>query len=231
MACGKKEMDKMERYTHKDWRLYAENDIELAAGNFYISVTTILSIICGRDERNFMITSSPDYYKSIMETASDTGTQIHKAIQADLLGQPYSTEGIEKPIENWKKLKEKHNLTATTTEIQVVSEEYGYAGTLDWEGTIENEPAVFELKSGLYQITAGWQLAAYKHCLDPENKKKMVGVQVHRNGKDFGIYRYQYVDACFKAFLSALNCFRMYYYNELKRLDWKFLNGGTNGTN
>lgn len=215
----------MQRYTHKDWRLYAENQQELDAGNFYVSVTTILSIICGRDHKNMMIGMSSENYRETMDRTADIGTRLHNAIQADLMDKPCElSNDLQKPYQNWLALKAKESISAIEIEKVLASEEYGYAGSMDWMGFHGEAEAVFELKTGRYPITTGWQLAAYKKVVDPENVMKMRGIHVHRNGEDVGVFRYQHIDSCFNAFLSARNCFRMFYYNELKKLNWKFLN-------
>lgn len=208
-----------------DWRVYAESEDALKAGEFYISVTTLLSVVADRDFVSFLQVKTKQEKDKIFDEAANHGSEIHTLIQKSMDGEECELGEYEKPVSNFLELCAKNSIEIADHEIQVHSD-YGYAGSMDFRGTIGDKTCAIEFKSGKYLIQAGWQLAAYYKAYEEitgETLDCMIGIQCHRNGEDKNIFRYRHIDSCFVAFLSAMNVFRMIYFNKLKKLNWKFL--------
>jgi len=208
-------------------RIYAQTAHDALQGDFYVSVTSALDVFVDYAHKQFLLQSTPDTYGAIMKRTADMGTLLHGMFEAHLLGKPVDiTQETEKPFQNFLELAEKHKLRASGTEMQVVSKTYGYCGTLDFFGLMDGELTIIDFKSGNSKISHGWQCGAYLYAYNEmtgNSVNKMAVVQVHRNGRDKKVLKYVHNDSCFEAFLSCLNVFRMGYFNELKKLQWKYL--------
>jgi len=208
------------------WRVYAESEEAFYQGDFYPSVTTILGLLADDAFKKTMISMNERQFNTMMDKSAELGTRIHNKIAKDLLGTPEEPLDDEIPaMTKYLGLKKKHNLRADRAEITVYSDQFGFAGTTDFLD--EQNNILGEIKTGKYLITAGWQACAYKYALEEMGISRdlsVVGVHVHRNGKEASLFKYQHFESCFTAFLSALNCWRMMYYNKLKGMKWKHLN-------
>lgn len=213
----------LERFYLNGWRLYARDKEALNSGDFYLSVTTVLSIIKSDKDVNYLLSTTKQRSEQTLLETGLIGDEIHEDIQAYLMGKVHDPKHIRQ-LENFIKLHGSANGIAV--EKQIHSETYGFAGSCD--GIVNHEdPTVIEIKTGQFRITAGWQACAYAKALEEagylKTTPKVVCYHIHRNGIEFNKFNYTHIDSCYDAFLSTLNTFRMFYFNELKKLKWKFL--------
>lgn len=226
-----------------NWRLYAESEEALYEGDFYPSVTTVLDLIVDHSGKELMLGLTKDKYDSMMDRTAANGTLLHDAIACDLDGKEFnpsdeilkeletSSAGakslIEEPLKKWAGLKQKEGISGVLSELGVYSELYGFAGTLDHILRERDFLCVGELKTGKFRIQAGWQACtyfmAYQELYDVTEEMGVRGIQIHRNGATVNYFRYKQLLNCFEAFLSAYNCWRMSYFNELSKMRWKYL--------
>lgn len=209
-----------------NWRVYAKDDKALANGEFYLSVTTVLSVVLDDGFKDWLLATNKPAFTKIMERSARAGTELHEEIQKVMKGETPDYSKYQQAILNYENLQIEHKIKATEIEPRVYHEDYGYAGSVDAVGTFGEDTCLFELKTGKYLITAGWQAAAYKKAYEKVNNKeldRMVGIHCHRDGSQAKVFKYRHVDTCFNAFLSALNVFRMNYFNKLMKLKWKWV--------
>lgn len=219
------------------WRWYVDAQSSeqaeemIAAGEGFLSVTTILDIWEPKQLKDWRSKTSAGKIAKTMSSAANTGTLIHDIIQKSFdtpLDWSSVPETVRKAIENWQSLKSEKLISASYVETPVVSNKYGFAGRVDFVGTVEGERGVADIKTGYYSTKAGHQIAAYKYALEESGKEKDLGMycfHVHRDGiRKAASFKYEHHEECWLAFLSALNLFRMAYYNELKKLNWRYLN-------
>jgi hypothetical protein len=91
------------------------------------------------------------------------GTRAHQAIEAMLAGLPVLTDPDTAPlVEQYRRFARDWRFVPEWSEAMVVSERYGYAGTLDLIGYLAGRRAMIDLKTGSYMAPEmGIQLAAY----------------------------------------------------------------------
>jgi hypothetical protein len=102
-------------------------------------------------------------YRETRDRAGDIGTLVHEAIEARLNGLPIpSPENGAQAIGAFLKWEEQNNIEIVQQEIQLVSEEYRYGGTLDAVGIVDGTYVLLDWKTskGVYKNYL-LQLAAY----------------------------------------------------------------------
>lgn len=219
-------MNKLKRIEDEDgWRWYVKDGD--AVNHQYISVTEVLSCLVPQKLKNFFINNSKSNVTKIQESTADLGTRIHSIIEADLTGQNIMLEDDTKePFERWLELKEKHSIQAIETELSVYSDKLGIAGTLDIYGLFEGRPAIMDIKTGYYDVKAGFQMAAYKQAFEEmngENGNSIVGLSVKRDGSQAKAYVYEHENWCLKSFIACLEAFKALYFYKLDKMKWPWL--------
>jgi len=167
---------------------------KLANGQRVPSVTTVLNILgkpaliqwawqCGIDGKD---------WKTVRDSAGDIGTLVHHLIMSHLTGQEpdtseYSAQAIDQAesclIRFWDWEKE-HDLKGTLIETPLVSQVYGFGGTPDWYGLLDDYPTLIDFKTskGIY-TEFFYQLGAYKVLL--EEQGHVIGAaRILRIGRD-----------------------------------------------
>lgn len=213
----------MKHYYENGFRFYSESDDHFKAGDFFIGVTSALSIIKTQEDVNYLLSTTRPKMELVLNETAEIGNEIHEDIQNYLMQKKFEPRRIQ-CLENFIKLHGDAN--GISIENAVASKKYGYAGSYDAIVDLEN-PTVIEIKTGQFKITAGWQASAYAKALEEIGYVKqpmgVVGYHIHRNGVDAKRFIYEHVDECFLAFLSVLNAFRMLNFNKLKKMNWKHL--------
>lgn len=207
------------------WRWYAESESKFKDGECYISVTKVLDTVVHEKLKAWYVNNSKKAIEKKSTETADVGTAIHELIRCDLSGLPYEVdETLKAPFEQWLKLKETHKITAYSTESFVHSE-LGFAGTADIQGYFDGKKAVMDIKTGSYNIKAGWQLAAYRQAIFEKTGEwvGMVGLHIKRDGSVGTPFVYEHFDFCWKAFESALFCWKALYFTKLNKMKWKYL--------
>lgn len=109
-------------------------------------------------------------HQKLVDEASDIGSRIHDRIDRTLRSE--RGEGLveDPPLEGaagvgyaaWEQWRSTTTFVPTLTERIVYSQEFGYAGTLDWFGTLNGAPTLGDWKtsSAIYP-EAKMQVAAY----------------------------------------------------------------------
>ena len=162
-------------------------------------------------------------YRKVRDNAADVGTLAHFMIEAHLNNQTpdlsecspadidKATNAFLKFLEFW----EGEGLTSISPEVQLVSEEWGYGGTLDAPAIDRNGNYVlldWKTSKGIYTGYLS-QLAAYE-ALWNENfpDKKITRRAIVRIGKeeigDFEIRWLPEMDKYFRLFTAQLNLYR-----------------------
>ncbi len=105
-------------------------------------------------------------YRETRDKAGDIGTLVHAAIEANLSGAPLPVlDSIpHKAYRAFLRWQAQNNIEIIEQEIQLVSEEHRYGGTLDAIGIAEDEYVLLDWKTskGVYKNYL-LQLAAYAH--------------------------------------------------------------------
>lgn len=213
---------------HDDFRWYVDHE----TGKRYISVTSVLDVAMPKYLQKWMTNTSPKQIEKKRKESTDHGTQIHSYVESSLKGSPVEVDPEHlKHMEQWEGLKTKHDITAVHTEITLVSDKYGFAGTADIIGGFEGKPSVMDLKTGKsYNIKTGWQLAAYKIAAEEMGLGKNLGMaclQIPSDGRPAKAFKYEHYDFCFNRFLDCLGVFKGLYFSRLKAMDWPWLNDET----
>ena len=132
-----------DKETHTYWD---ENGIN------YPSVTKVL------EEMGFVDSTWFD------EDSRVLGTYVHKAVElynkGELLEEDLD-EQLAPYLDAWRRFKKNSDIVILNSELQVHSDIFRYAGTLDIECTINGKEAIIDLKSGMVAPVTALQLAAY----------------------------------------------------------------------
>lgn len=204
------------------WRWYVGEE-----GKRYISVTTILDVAQPKYLTDWFKRTSKKEIEKKQKTSRDHGTAIHTAIEKQVKGLEHKIDPEHvKHLDNWKKLRDKHRITGQEAEKVVVSDVWGYAGTVDLVGLYEEQLSVMDVKTGRsYSIKTGWQMAAYKQALEEKGYPKlgMAGLHVPSDGKEPRSFKYTHYDWCWNRFLDCLGAFKGLYFTALSNVEWPWL--------
>jgi len=149
---------------------------KLASGDRVPSVTTVLGILNKPALLEWawqMGTQGLDY-KAVRDEASGIGTLAHYLILCYLRNEKpdtseYSAQTIEQAENSltkfwdWEKV---HKLEPVMLETPLVSEQYGFGGTVDFFGYVDGQPTLLDFKTGkaIYPEFF-YQLAGYEQLL------------------------------------------------------------------
>ena len=98
------------------------------------------------------------------EYSRTRGSYVHKAVELynkNELLEADLDERLAPYLDAWRRFKQNSNIIILNSELQVHSDIYRYAGTLDIECTINDNQAIIDLKSGIVAPVTALQLAAY----------------------------------------------------------------------
>jgi len=206
-------------------------------GKEYVSVTTILKVISKpslyfwyakhgtakmwkvldeipKEDRERILAKHPDLIKNpqdIMSEASDIGKEVHNAIDDYVKGKEVGklNEITEKCFHAFIEWSDKVGLVTKASELQIYSDKYKYAGTLDFVGEIDGKLCLADWKSssGIYKEYS-LQLSAYRRAYLEMNKNVKLSTDMYlvRLGKydgKFEIKVFKDSKDLFDAFLSA----------------------------
>lgn len=194
-------------------------------GKKYPSVTAVLDVISKPGLLLWYGKNGTEECKRILKESADKGTAVHEAVERELFGDSRGWTGIAEPYKDAAlSAIEKLNLRKATkleTEVTVVNEVDGYAGTFDLLAHLPDKIVMVDWKSGnnLYP-EYGVQLAAYARAWDltkvgevddKNNAIAVEGLACVRLGPDgdFEINEYEYseIEPMFEVFKAALTIF------------------------
>lgn len=157
-------------------------------------------------------------HPAVLSTAAARGTAVHKACELSDLGllDWSALDPILMPyVEAWERFKAETRFLPTLIEKRVYSETYGYAGTLDRVGLMNDHTVLIDIKSGAVYPSAGVQLAAYNRAALErgaiEYPLPRYVVQVCDNGK-YALHPFT-DSADFNVFAAAL---QIYHFKQRK---------------
>jgi hypothetical protein len=193
----------------------------------YVSVTQAMSHIVPVELQEWMKRTPGEECEKKRVEATSAGTLLHLEVEHHFQrGGPETA-----PVKALKELLAKQDLKIVDTEVLVKSDEYGFAGRIDF--ILEDEQGmkyVADLKTGrTYSVTTGWQLAAYRLAYLEQNPDLlavgMIGVHMPRTSKDHRgkIFNYAHIDFCTHSYLSCLHTFKGLYWAKLKKANWQWL--------
>lgn len=170
----------------------------------------------GKEGRNFRDTS---------QKAADVGTVAHAMVEAEVHGVEFDPSGFDPALiplaqpalDAYRKWAEQVSLQILETEVQLVSEVYGFGGTPDAIGYVSGELHLLDFKTSK-AVYADYllQLAAYKR-LWAENRPGQPlsdGAFLLRIGKDGGFAYHYYTQAtiekAWEAFQHSLALYELH---------------------
>ena len=158
--------------------------------------------------------------------AANIGELTHKYIEGAMKGEkpkmPVNKQ-IRNGIKAFAKWAKENKFKPKLVERKVYSKRFGYAGTLDSEGLINNKLAIVDIKtSNRIYDEMRYQVAAYQNAREEETGKKYAERWIIRLGKEDGEFEANKLDNYekdFKGFLAALVLYR-------RRKELKYSNNG-----
>lgn len=200
---------KILQITAPDYRFYK------VKGKYYPSSTYILnSYPKDIGFYKWLASKNWDEAERIKEEAGNRGSKVHNAIYDLIKGKKIKasdrywndTKNIFEPLtnqewyclltfQNWWKDK---NPQVIASEIVCYSEKYGYAGTIDFIGVVDNEVVLIDWKTGSRIYRANWcQVGSYHKAELETGKYKPAKVGILRlgtrhRGKDGNGVGYEY---------------------------------------
>lgn len=187
------------------------------------SVTTILGILnkpALLDWAWKLGTQGIDY-KAVRDNAGDIGTLAHYLILCDIKGEKpdtseYSPQDVDKAetclLKYWEWQKQ-NKIEPILVEVPLISEEYGYGGTIDCLAKLNGDLVLIDHKTGKAIYPEMFhQLAAYQQLLR-EAGHEIANARILRIGRDenegFEERRMGNLDKHFEIFKSCLNVYRL----------------------
>lgn len=202
-------------------------------GIVYPSVTSILDIIQPKHLTNYFKNNSKAKIEKTLNKTADFGSFGHHYIEMDLKGIKIEIDNEEMRTwaKNWHTIKEKHQIKVFKSETIVVSKKYGFAGQYDHWGLCDKKPCIIDIKTGFFSNKVGLQMAAYRQgVIENEDISKedalalgLVGIQIHRDGREPKVFKYEHLEWCFTKFLHTFECWKHEHFQMLNKMDWPFL--------
>lgn len=101
---------------------------------------------------------------NVLEAAREFGSHVHLACELDnkgILDEERLDPVLLPYLQGWRRFRSESGFTVLGSELRVVHAQFGYAGTLDILGLIDEALSVLDIKSGALPRTVGFQTAAY----------------------------------------------------------------------
>ena len=154
------------------------------------SVTSIISFVKIEPEFDPLIKWSNSLgfkhqrYSDVLNNAADFGTKIHETLANIVTGKPIPDEQYKgsfddvikynSTISNFLKYYSQHEIETIYSEKSLLSENLGYAGTIDWVHRENNKIALVDFKtSSSYKSYMAMQLSAYMHLIEDQTGIKI----------------------------------------------------------
>ena len=210
-----------------DNRWYTKN--ETLDYNSYIGVTSVLDCAVPKTLKKYFVNNTKEKQEKRLFETADLGTAIHNEIEADLKGV-----GLESPREDvapamlaWKTWRESNEVKTVQTETMIHSDKYGFAGTFDFLAEVNGQLYLGDIKTGFFNVKAGWQLMAYKvaamECGLLDDSCKLMGVSVPRDGGPVKPFIYEHETWLQDSWFSCFQVWKALYFTKLNKLGWTYL--------
>jgi hypothetical protein len=190
-------------------------------GNRVSGVTTIIGQNLGWNKQQLMYWANQEglagrNHRDTSQKAADAGTIAHYLIECDIKRtQPvltYDKELIDKAetcLLNFLHWKDMVNFEPITTELSLVSEIYGYGGTLDCPARIKGQVCLFDWKSSSGTYADYWiQMSAYVNLWNETQPEPLTGgvylLRIDKEGASWDFHFKQDLSEYFKAFQHLL---------------------------
>jgi len=199
-------------------------DYKLKNGTKVSGVTTILNGNIGWNKQQLMYWSwnlgmQQIDYKKASEKEITAGTVAHIMIEKDLKGEtmpkppvPDVSQDIidkaETAFLSWLEWKDRMKFRLEKSELSLVSEEFGFGGTIDFIPEIDGKLSIFDFKtgSGIYEDHL-LQVSAYSKLASENGIDTPGGIHILNLGKEdasFKHFYWQSLPEAWEAFLAAL---------------------------
>ncbi len=142
--------------------------------------------------------------------ACECGSKIHEAINLydiDDLYEPALRHDVVPYLDQWKKFKNESGFVVLESEQVVYSKKYGYIGTYDKVGLLNDRPILLDFKSGASHAWHGLQLAAYRQALIECDGPKCRRFTLVSDGEKYKLHEHKSSDD-FSKFAAALKQIR-----------------------
>jgi hypothetical protein len=143
-----------------------------------------------------------------LEAAARFGTNVHIAcdhFDRDDLDERALDPALAPYVADWRNFISDTGFVVTESEVPVLHEKLGYAGTPDKRGLWRNASWVLDIKSGAIPFTVGMQTIAYQRAMPTPPRRRGV-VQLTGSGYKF---RELKNPADWSNFLSTLNVYHL----------------------
>jgi hypothetical protein len=218
------------------WRWYRGEDQKAR-----ISVTKVLDGMKPERLQNWIAKTSYEEQTKRKTESATLGTKIHSAIENILRGD-YAIEAFAKDEEfedirwaseeflQWKAEKRSFELQAVEG---AVASDLGYAGTYDFIATVpyngsearKQSTVLFDIKTGRTSITAGYQLAAYRHAWEKAGVQLdgMAVLNISVRDRKVQQFDYTHYDFCLQRFLGIFEGWKGLNYKKLDAMKYEWL--------
>lgn len=213
------------------WRWYGSQEDPFS----YIGNTTMLGeTVKDLGLEGYYKHSTAAQIERTLELAAEFGTTMHKLCEANLEG--YGVDLPESHAEHNMVFREwaaKNCVEKAKLEFPVCSEKYGYAGTVDFLGRVNDKLYILDWKTG-NNFRNSWraQIAGYHlavcETLGLDRLKSGIGMgilQIPRdNPKSIRFWDITHTEWVHKEFLTYLHAFKFApRFNKLAKMKWKYL--------
>lgn len=143
-----------------------------------------------------------------LDNAADRGTSAHKATELlDLYGTAEVDDPILPYVQAYIQFRKDHKCVWTGIEKPVYHAELGFAGTIDRDGTVDDVPAIVDIKcqGSIKKPLVKAQLNGYKIARNAPPETKLYCLQLYVDDKGNGKYRLYPVATDTTEFLACLS--------------------------
>lgn len=200
---------------------FCESNYYLINGIKYPRVTRVKSIINNPGLISWQVAVGKKKSNQIMKTRGDFGTRIHNLIQVVLSGETIDLSNYDEETNVTMKIffdfLNDHEVKPELIEQYLwlkLSEDYRYAGTVDFVGYVDGKLMILDWKTSKAIYDDMWlQLAAYVVALEAQTGERVdsCGILQIRDGKKkFVVKSYKEMMEEFKVFKACLVIYNRY---------------------
>ncbi len=213
-------MAKKERYTRP------KTIYQLSSRRIVPGVTTILDCASGKDKLMGMVKAAisltKDGYDALKEweALAEIGSATHERIRAHLRQEepdlsffsPNIVKASDVPFDSFLLWYIEHEVKLLAVEEPLVSEQYGYGGTLDLLALVDDVATLVDFKTGSVYDDAFVQSAAYRQLLTENGlpHARAIILQIPRGKKEkFAVHDCDNWAHDFEVFLACLRLYQL----------------------
>lgn len=206
----------------------AHQQYKTSEGTIVPGVTTVLGILSKPALIHWAwnLGMKGEDYRKVRDKAADIGTLAHLMIECDIKGIPFDksqyipahVDKAENAYLAWLEWRNKYKVETIASEVQLVSDEFKFGGTIDWVAKHKDSVWLIDFKSSkdVYDEMK-YQLAAYTYLWNENRFETIDQVHLIQLGKEDGAFAHHYYPDLSREWEIFTHCLAIYRLTKKKK--------------